>query len=83
MSDSTVLYEANEGVVTITLNRPQAKNALSSALMRDLTSALENASQDESIRVVILTGAGDAGTGGRYSIKTLGSPWPACLQASR
>jgi enoyl-CoA hydratase len=63
MSDSTVLYETDssgEGVATITLNRPHAKNALSSALMRELTSALETASQDDAIRVVILTGAGDA-----------------------
>ena len=60
MSESTVLYEANEGLATITLNRPHAKNALSSALMRDLTAALESATQDEAIRVVILTGAGDA-----------------------
>jgi len=60
MSKSTVIYEARDAVATITLNRPHAKNALSSALMRDLTSALESAGRDDAIRVVILTGAGDA-----------------------
>jgi enoyl-CoA hydratase len=60
MSESTVLYEAEDGVATITLNRPEAKNALSSALMRDLTAALEAASQDDTVRVLILTGAGNA-----------------------
>ncbi len=60
MSESTVLYEVRDGVATITLNRPRAKNALSTALMRDLTNALETASRDEVVRVVILTGAGDA-----------------------
>lgn len=60
MSESTVLYVAAEGIATLTLNRPQARNALSSALMRDLTQALERANADEAVRVVILTGAGDA-----------------------
>lgn len=56
----TVVYEAHDGVATITLDRPEAKNALSSALMRDLTAAIERATRDDAIRVVILTGAGDA-----------------------
>lgn len=60
MSESTVLYESDGGVATITLNRPHVKNAISTALQRDLTAAIGKASTDDSVRVLILTGAGDA-----------------------
>lgn len=53
-------YAASDGCATITLNRPEAKNALSAALMDDLTWAFERAAQDAEVRVAILTGAGDA-----------------------
>lgn len=63
MSDpegSTVLYEADGGIAAITLNRPHARNALSTALQRDLVAAFDRASGDNDVRVVILTGAGNA-----------------------
>jgi enoyl-CoA hydratase len=60
MSDSTVLYDVTNGVATITLNRPEARNALSSALIRELVEAFDRANSDEEVRVVILTGAGEA-----------------------
>lgn len=63
MSDperSTVLYEVDSDIATITLNRPHAKNALSTALQRDLVAAFDRATQDEEVRVVVLTGAGNA-----------------------
>ena len=72
MSESTVLYEAADGLAIITLNRPEARNALSSALMRDLTRALEQATGDASVRAVILTGAGDAFCAG-VDLKEFGS----------
>ncbi len=53
-------FAASDGCATITLNRPEAKNALSARLMEDLTRAFERAAQDPAIRVAILTGAGDA-----------------------
>ncbi len=59
-TDSTVRYETNDAIATITLDRPEARNALSSALMRDLTAAIERAESESAIRVVILTGAGAA-----------------------
>ena len=40
---STVLYAVRDGIAHVTLNRPEARNALSAALMRDLTRALERA----------------------------------------
>ena len=61
---STVLYEVEDGIATITMNRPEARNALSMALQRDLSAAFARADEDEEVRVVILTGAGPAFTAG-------------------
>ena len=55
-----VLIERGDGIAVITLNRPQARNALSSALLRDLRSALAEVDGDDSVRAVILTGADPA-----------------------
>ncbi|MFK7897063.1 MAG: enoyl-CoA hydratase [Myxococcota bacterium] len=60
MSDALVTYTVEDGLARITLNRPEAKNALSSALMRELAAAFEQAQADSDVRVVLLTGAGDA-----------------------
>ncbi|MBK7950519.1 MAG: enoyl-CoA hydratase [Deltaproteobacteria bacterium] len=57
---SPVLYAVDGGIARITLNRPEARNALSAALMRELTGAFERAGADPEVRVVILTGAGKA-----------------------
>lgn len=55
----TILYTVAGGVCRITLNRPQVYNALSSVLIQEITAAVEAAGADESVRVVVLTGAGD------------------------
>lgn len=49
-----------EGVVTITLNRPEKLNAFAGHMRRDLAEALEQASSDAGVRVVLITGAGRA-----------------------
>ena len=54
-----ILYQTADGVATITLNRPQVHNALSPGLIQDITQAVGNAQADASVRVVVLTGAGD------------------------
>ncbi len=59
MELSTVLYETREGVATVTLNRPERRNALNTTLLRELLSALGAARDDPEVRVVMLTGAGD------------------------
>ena len=53
-----VLYETAESVATITLNRPGVLNALDDALMRGLHDALQQARADDSVRALVLTGAG-------------------------
>lgn len=61
MSDEAlVLRQARDGVVTLTLNRPQARNALSVALMNALQESLDAIAADKSVRVVIIAGAGPA-----------------------
>jgi enoyl-CoA hydratase/carnithine racemase len=50
----------NEGILTITLNRPDRLNAFIGHMRRDLAEALEHAASDRSVRVVIITGAGRA-----------------------
>ncbi|GAA4399905.1 enoyl-CoA hydratase-related protein [Nibrella viscosa] len=54
-----LLYELNGPVCTITLNRPEVYNALSPELIREIGLAIKAAGDDETVRVVVLTGAGD------------------------
>ena len=57
-ADTTVRYELEDGVATITLDRPETLNAMNDALMTDLNTALQQVEADESVRVAVLTGAG-------------------------
>ncbi len=54
----TVGYAQADAVATVTMNRPERRNALDRALERDLTAALEQARDDTEVRAVVLTGAG-------------------------
>lgn len=71
MSEPVVLVEKTGEIATVTLNRPDALNALSSGLRQGLASAFDDLSNDEGIRVVILTGAGRAFCAG-VDLKELG-----------
>ncbi len=64
--------EFADGVTTITLNRPEARNALNSALRAALAEALAAADQDERVNAVVLTGADPAFCAG-LDLKELGS----------
>lgn len=59
-----VLYEQDGHVVTITLNRPEALNALSRPLETEMHAALDVAAGDDSVRSIVLTGAGRAFSAG-------------------
>jgi enoyl-CoA hydratase/carnithine racemase len=62
MSDDALLLHEKDarGVITLTLNRPQAFNALSEGLLDALQTALERAAADESARVVVIAASGKA-----------------------
>lgn len=55
----TVLYEVSDGLATITLNRPEAMNALNIATKVALREAAESAASDTAVRAILLTAAGD------------------------
>ena len=59
MAYEAVLYDVTGGVATITINRPERRNALSWQVMTELRDAFEVAKDDDDVRVVVLTGAGD------------------------
>src|SRR3954468_2844755 len=59
MPDSEVLYAVDGAVATATINRPERRNAMSYGVMQGLRDAVAAAKADESVRVVVLTGAGD------------------------
>ena len=63
MSES-IIYEQDHRVVTITLNRPDTRNALSGDLIDGLINALKKANRDKNVGCVILTGAGKSFSSG-------------------
>ena len=68
MSETTtsapVLTDVHDGVQTITLNQPAKFNALSSAMLQDLGEVLRSVERDDSVRALVLTGAGPAFSSG-------------------
>jgi enoyl-CoA hydratase/carnithine racemase len=58
-SQPVVLYATEDPIARITLNRPEARNALSPEVIEALAASLLRAKQDPAVRVVVLTGAGD------------------------
>jgi enoyl-CoA hydratase/carnithine racemase len=60
LSFESIVYEKAPPRATITLNRPEVLNAFDFRMLRELARACEDASWDDEIRVVVLTGAGRA-----------------------
>ena len=59
MTDTAVLTERQGHILIVTINRPEARNAVNAAVHAGIGTALEQAEHDPEIRVVIVTGAGD------------------------
>jgi len=53
-----ILYSAGSGIGRITLNRPEKRNALNAELIRALQETLRRSAEDQTVRVVVITGAG-------------------------
>jgi len=64
MEYQDIIYTKEEGIVTITLNRPDARNAYSPEMRVSVYEALEDATKDDNVRVVVLTGAGQSFSAG-------------------
>jgi enoyl-CoA hydratase len=59
MAYEQLLYDLSDGVATVTLNRPEQRNALSAQLLGELLEAIKTVRDDDAVRAVVLTGAGD------------------------
>lgn len=59
MELKNILFEKKDSVAWITLNRPEVRNAQNDALRSEVIWALENSRDDDDIRLIIITGAGD------------------------
>ncbi len=62
--DEPVLYRVDGAVATVTLNRPEVLNALDEALLTALRAAVARAGEDDTVRAVVITGAGRAFSAG-------------------
>jgi 2-(1,2-epoxy-1,2-dihydrophenyl)acetyl-CoA isomerase len=59
MAYETILYIVADGVATITLNRPDSYNAMTTQMYHDLLDVLKQISRDSSVLAVVITGAGN------------------------
>jgi enoyl-CoA hydratase/carnithine racemase len=69
MTYEFLLYEIDDRVATITLNRPQRHNALSQPLVDEIMAAVAQADADPEVRVLVVTGAGGRAFSAGYDIK--------------
>ena len=92
MAEEAVLTEADGGVLLITLNRPDQRNAVNAALANGVAAALDRLDGDDELQVGILTGAGkgfSAGhgpegvRGGRERVRRATAASPASSRARR
>ncbi|HJM91581.1 MAG: crotonase/enoyl-CoA hydratase family protein [Alphaproteobacteria bacterium] len=58
MSYQDILYEVEDGVLTITLNRPDKLNAFTGVMLTEIIDAMDRADADDDVRAIIFTGAG-------------------------
>ena len=73
MKYTNIIYEKKDGVAKITLNRPQVLNAMNSAMLEEISSALDDIESNEETCVLIITGGGRAFCTGMDLGEMLGS----------
>lgn len=73
-SENLILSEKSDGIMTLRMNRPDKKNALTSGMYQGLADALRAADSDGSVRVVLITGSGDSFTSGNDLADFMGAP---------
>jgi len=72
MAYQTIIYQKETDIGRITLNRPQAMNAITPDLLKELKAAILEAGKDKDVKVIVITGAGKAFCAG-VDLKSLGS----------
>ena len=72
MKYENVIYEVDEKIAKVTLNRPKKRNPLNWPLLADLSSALKEAERDKNISVIILKGAGPCFSSGHDLSEEMG-----------
>ena len=60
MKYQDLIYDVKEHIATITLNRPDRMNALSPNLVAELHRAFDEADADRAVKVIVMTGSGNA-----------------------
>jgi enoyl-CoA hydratase/carnithine racemase len=68
-----IAYQSDQGVATITIDRPEKKNAITGEMYDALVASLKRAADDRSVRAVLITGAGSAFTAGN-DLKDFSNP---------
>jgi enoyl-CoA hydratase len=72
MDFENIIYEIEDQIAVITLNRPEKRNALNWPLLADLSAALKRAERDKNVKVIILKGAGPCFSAGHDLSETMG-----------
>jgi 2-(1,2-epoxy-1,2-dihydrophenyl)acetyl-CoA isomerase len=65
MSDETILFDVNDGVATVTLNRPTSLNAFNDQMIEEAFVAVRQSGRDAAVRAIVITGAGRAFSSGQ------------------
>jgi enoyl-CoA hydratase len=81
MTDRSILVEISEGIGWLTINRPESLNALNSTVLGELASTLKQLDQDETVKVVVITGAGEKAFVAGGDIKEMAEMTPLQAQA--
>jgi enoyl-CoA hydratase/carnithine racemase len=71
---SEIVVTHDQGLCTVTINRPDKKNALTAAMYEQMTKALRTADEDTATRVVMITGTGNAFTSGNDLLDFMNNP---------
>ena len=83
MGYESILYEVKDAVATITMNRPEMANAQDTRLIDELDAAFDEADADDSVRVVILAGAGKHFSSGHDLKELVGDSEPNAWRLMR
>lgn len=76
MTYEDILYDSNDGIATITINRPAVRNAVRPKTYEELTHAMTAAANDATVGVVVLTGSGDKAFCSGGDVREMGERTP-------